>query len=59
MVKIRSNFKKKLKRRLIVFTILLSTLFTSFFLVRNTDNISHQIKVKEINIGANNDKKTS
>lgn len=56
MVRIRSNLKKKLTRRLIVLTLMLSALFTSFFLVRNTDNISHQIKVKEINIGASNDK---
>ena len=56
MIRIRSNFKKRLKQKFIVFILLLSTFFVSYFLIKNTQNISNEIKVKEINIGADNEK---
>jgi len=52
MVKIRSNLKK----RFVVLTLLINALFISYFLIKNTKNIFNQIIVKEINIGADNEK---
>ncbi|WP_175818423.1 hypothetical protein [Wolbachia endosymbiont of Dirofilaria (Dirofilaria) immitis] len=51
MVKVRSNLKKKLRRRLIVLIILVNALFISYFLIKNMSNVSNQTVVKEINIG--------
>ncbi|QIT36240.1 hypothetical protein WBP_0873 [Wolbachia endosymbiont of Brugia pahangi] len=36
--------------------LLANTLFISYFLIRNAGNISNQIIVKEINIGADNER---
>lgn len=52
MVKIRSN----LKQRFVVLTLLINTLFISYFLIKNTKNTFNQIIVKEINIEADNEK---
>ncbi len=57
MVKVRSNLKKKLRRRFIILTLLVNVLFVSYFLLRSTNNISNQTIVKEINIGAENEKR--
>jgi hypothetical protein len=57
MVRVRSNLKKKLRRRFIVLILLVNVLFISYFLLRNTSNISNQTIVKEINIGADNEKR--
>jgi hypothetical protein len=57
MVRIRSNLKKKLRRRFIILILLVNVLFISYFLLRNTSNISNQTIVKEINIGADNEKR--
>ncbi|WCR58563.1 MAG: hypothetical protein PG980_001035 [Wolbachia endosymbiont of Ctenocephalides felis wCfeJ] len=57
MVKVRSNLKKKLRRKFIVLIIILvSILFISYFFIRSTSNIPNQTVVKEINIGVNNEK---
>ncbi len=56
MVKIISNLKKRLKQRFVVLTLLINTLFISYFLIKNTKNTFNQIIVKEINIGADNEK---
>lgn len=56
MVKIRSNLKQRLKQRFVVLTLLINTLFISYFLIKNTKNTFNQIIVKEINIGADNEK---
>ncbi len=56
MVRIRTNLKKGLKRKFLALILLLSALFVSYFLVRNTDDTSNRIKVKEINIGVDNEK---
>jgi|GEM_PF-3781491 len=37
--------------------LLVNVLFISYFLLRNTNNISNQTIVKEINIGADNEKR--
>ncbi len=58
MVRIRSNLKKKLGRRFIILILLVNVLFISYFLLRNTSSISNQTIVKEINIGADNEKRT-
>lgn len=57
MVRVRSNLKKKLRRRFIILILLVNVLFISYFLLRNTSNISNQTIVKEINIGADNEKR--
>lgn len=57
MVRVRSNLKKKLRRRFIMLILLVNVLFISYFLLRNTNNISNQTIVKEINIGADNEKR--
>jgi hypothetical protein len=57
MVRIRANLKKKLRRRFIILILLANVLFISYFLLRNTSNISNQTIVKEINIGADNEKR--
>ncbi|NUX01757.1 hypothetical protein GO685_04690 [Wolbachia endosymbiont of Madathamugadia hiepei] len=57
MVRIRSNLKKKLRQRFIILILLVNVLFISYFLLRNTSNISNQTIVKEINIGADNEKR--
>ncbi len=56
MVMIRTNLKKRLKRRFLVLILLLNALLVSYFLIRNTDHTSNHIKIKEINIGADNEK---
>lgn len=56
MMKARSNLKKRLKKKFIVFIMLFIALFSLYFAIKNTDNIANQIRVKEINIGADNDK---
>ncbi len=58
MVRIRSNLKKKLGRRFIILILLVNVLFISYFLLRNTSSLSNQTIVKEINIGADNEKRT-
>jgi lipopolysaccharide export system protein LptC len=57
MVRVRSNLKKKLRRRFIILILLVNVLFISYFLLRNTSDISNQTIVKEINIGADNEKR--
>ncbi|WCR59305.1 MAG: hypothetical protein PG978_000741 [Wolbachia endosymbiont of Ctenocephalides felis wCfeF] len=57
MIRVRSNLKKKLRRRFIILILLVNVLFISYFLLRNTSDISNQTIVKEINIGADNEKR--
>jgi hypothetical protein len=57
MVRVRSNLKKKLRRKFIILILLVNVLFISYFLLRNTSDISNQTIVKEINIGADNEKR--
>lgn len=56
MAKIRSSLKKWLKQKFVMLTLLISALFVSYFLIRNTGNTFNQMIVKEINIGADNEK---
>lgn len=52
----RSELKKKLRRRFILLILLMNALFISYFFIRNRSNISNQTIVKEINIGVDNEK---
>ncbi len=56
MVKARLNLKKRLRRKFVILILLINALFVSYFLIRNTNNISSQMIVKEIDIGADNEK---
>ncbi|MDX5462258.1 MAG: hypothetical protein O7157_01650 [Wolbachia endosymbiont of Tetragnatha montana] len=56
MIRVRSNLKKRLKQKLVMFTLLINALFISYFLIRNIGNTFNQIIAKEINIGADNEK---
>ncbi|RDD35279.1 hypothetical protein Wcon_00533 [Wolbachia endosymbiont of Cylisticus convexus] len=56
MIKTRSNLKKRLKQKFVMLTLLINALFVSYFLIKNTGNTFNQIIVKEINIGADNEK---
>lgn len=56
MMRIRSHVKKRLKKKFIIFTMLFITLLVLYLSVKSADNIANQIIVKEINIGANNEK---
>ncbi|OCA06787.1 hypothetical protein wTpre_1134 [Wolbachia endosymbiont of Trichogramma pretiosum] len=56
MVKIRSNLKKRLKQRFVVLALLINALLISYFLIKKTKNTFNQIVVKEINIGADNER---
>jgi hypothetical protein len=52
--------KKKLKKILIMFTVQVVVLLSLYFVVKGKNsNIPNQIKIKEIIIGANNDKYTN
>ncbi|NSM56638.1 hypothetical protein HET73_04135 [Wolbachia endosymbiont of Atemnus politus] len=52
---IRSNLKKKLRRKFVVLVLLIGALFISYFLIKNTSKVFNQTVVKEINIGVSDE----
>ena len=56
MMRIKSNLKKKLKQKLVLFFTSLIILLVIYFFIKNTGDTTNQIRVKQINIGDKNEK---